>query len=1191
MSNNNESTTKFKVDISELKAGIQEANKNIKLANAEFKAAAAGMDDWSKSADGISAKLTQLNTVLENQKSKLSSYQKQQEAIDNAYSENKKRADELKTTLQQLSDQGISKTSAEYKQYEKALVEVEKEMASNQKASDNMKVTVLNQQAAVNKTESEIKKYSAALESLESESKQTETATDKLTKSIEAQQSELDDLKSKYKNVVIEQGESSEEAKDLANQIEKLSGELKENKTELNNASDAADKLDKSLDDVDPKGAADGFTVLKGALANLVAGGITLAIEGLKNLASSAYESYETYDEGADIVIQKTGAIGKAGEGLQKSYKKVCKSVVGNFEDIGTAVGEVNTRFGVTGGELETLSTKFLKFAELNGVDVNGAIDSVQKTLSAFGLEADDAGSVLDTLNKVGQDTGISMDTLSGLLMENASSFSQMGLNVHQAAAFLGDVEKSGVSTSVAMTALSKASQYAAEENIPLTQALEETANKMKNAKTDSEGLQIAYEVFGKKAGAKIYEACKTGSLSFEDLSKAMQNTAGSVDETYAATQDGVDKMKLAFQNLKTQVGESLATAFDGLAPMIESITSDIDWEGIGQTVSDGIGKIVDIFKWIIDNKDSIIAALTGAAAAVGAYVAYTTAVKVMKEGWMALEIVQKAVAAAQWLLNAAMSANPIGLVVAAIAGLVAAFVVLWNKSDAFREFWINLWENVKEITSIVVTAIKDFFSNLWEDIKIIWGVVSEWFSNLWTSIKDAATAIITPIVEFFTGIWESIKTAWGVVSQWFSDLWTGIKDTAVAIITPIIEFFIGIWEGIKAIFTPVIEWFSALFTSVWNTLSSTVEVIIQLLQGCWELIKAVFSVVAEWFSTNVIEPVKTFFTDLWDGIKNAASAAWDGIVAIWTVVSEWFNKNIITPVKTFFTNMWNAITTAASNAWTAIKNVWAVVKAWFNEKIITPVKTAFTTFWNAIKNAASTAWTGIKNVWSKVKGWFNDTIISPVKTAFTGLWNKLKDGASSAWSGIKSVFSKVVSFFKDTFTKAWTAVKNVFSTGGKIFDGIKDGIVSAFKTIVNAIIKGINKVVSVPFNAINSVLSKIRNASIAGVTPFSGLGSISVPQIPLLAKGGVIDKATAAIFGEDGAEAVVPLEKNTGWLDEIADRLAAKINIPTVNSVNKTNTTNVTNNFYQTNNSPKSLSRLEIYRQSKNLLKLKGAY
>ncbi|MBQ6625425.1 MAG: hypothetical protein IIX39_06390, partial [Clostridia bacterium] len=87
--------------------------------------------------------------------------------------------------------------------------------------------------------------------------------------------------------------------------------------------------------------------------------------------------------------------------------------------------------------------------------------------------------------------------------------------------------------------------------------------------------------------------------------------------------------------------------------------------------------------------------------------------------------------------------------------------------------------------------------------------------------------------------------------------------------------------------------------------------------------------------------------------------------------------------------------------------------------------------------------------------------------------------------------------------------------------------------------------------------------------------------------KGGIIDKAMAAIIGEDGKEAVVPLEKNTGWMDEIANRLAEKININS-GAVNNSNVTNVTNNFYQTNNSPKALSRLDIYRQSKNLLRLR---
>lgn len=124
-------------------------------------------------------------------------------------------------------------------------------------------------------------------------------------------------------------------------------------------------------------------------------------------------------------------------------------------------------------------------------------------------------------------------------------------------------------------------------------------------------------------------------------------------------------------------------------------------------------------------------------------------------------------------------------------------------------------------------------------------------------------------------------------------------------------------------------------------------------------------------------------------------------------------------------------------------------------------------------------------------------------------------NGAKEAWEAITSVFGDISGWFKEQFTKAWQAVKNVFSTGGKIFDGIKEGILSGLKTIVNAIIKGINKVISVPFNGINSALRSIKNVDILGLQPFSWLGTINVPQIPQLAKGNVAYEPLFAMFGE----------------------------------------------------------------------------
>lgn len=210
---------------------------------------------------------------------------------------------------------------------------------------------------------------------------------------------------------------------------------------------------------------------------------------------------------------------------------------------------------------------------------------------------------------------------------------------------------------------------------------------------------------------------------------------------------------------------------------------------------------------------------------------------------------------------------------------------------------------------------------------------------------------------------------------------------------------------------------------------------------------------------------------------------------------------------------------------------------------------------WDKIKEAGQKAWAGIKEVWSKAKQWFAQ-IGESIKNTFLKAWESLKNGAKNAWEGVKSIFSKVGSFFSDTFSKAWSKVKSIFSTGGKIFAGIKDGISSAFKNIVNGLIGGINKVVSVPFNAINKMLNKIRNVSILGAEPFKkfwGENPVAIPQIPKLAKGGVVDKATLAMIGEAGKEAVVPLEKNTQGLKQMAGMVAEELKLSGLGNVNVT--------------------------------------
>lgn len=294
---------------------------------------------------------------------------------------------------------------------------------------------------------------------------------------------------------------------------------------------------------------------------------------------------------------------------------------------------------------------------------------------------------------------------------------------------------------------------------------------------------------------------------------------------------------------------------------------------------------------------------------------------------------------------------------------------------------------------------------------------------------------------------------------------------------------------------------------------------------GWGEWLDGILESISTWVS-NAISAIGDFFSRVWNGIKEGAKSAVDAIVGFFANIGNWFYTNVTEPVGNFFSELWQSI-----------KDIAQSVADWFVQAW-TDIKNFFVNLWNSIKDGAVNTWNNIKNVFSVVGNWFYNSVISPVANFFSGMWDKLKSGAKNAWDGIKNVFSTVAQFFGDIFSKAWKKVKDVFSTGGKIFDGIKDGIVNAFKAIVNAIISGINRVIAIPFNGINWALNKIRNVSIFGLKPFDWIYTISVPQIPRLAKGGITNGATLAEIGEAGREMVLPLESNTQWMDLLADKI-----------------------------------------------------
>lgn len=304
---------------------------------------------------------------------------------------------------------------------------------------------------------------------------------------------------------------------------------------------------------------------------------------------TAAMASWSKVDAGLDTVVQKTGASGEALEKMHKSVQNIATSMPVTFQDAGTAIGEVNTRFGVTGDQLEQLSTDFLKFAQVNSVDVNGSIDNVQKTLSAFGLTADDAGAMLDTLNKVGQDTGISMDTLEADMVSNATALQSLGLNAADSAHLLGELEKSGADVSTVMMGLSRVQANAMADGVSMQ---EEFAKAVGSS-------DEAVSIFGSRAGAKLYELFSNGTLNadmFTTSQYSLQDALGSTGDTFDAMQDPADQWQTVLNNLMVlgyQFGEAVMPTITGVVqtaiPIIQKFT-DL-WSSLSPSTQDVIVK------------------------------------------------------------------------------------------------------------------------------------------------------------------------------------------------------------------------------------------------------------------------------------------------------------------------------------------------------------------------------------------------------------------------------------------------------------------------------------------------------------------------------------------------------------------------------------------------------------------------
>ena len=591
--------------------------------------------------------------------------------------------------------------------------------------------------------------------------------------------------------------------------------------------------------------------------------------------------------------------------------------------------------------------------------------------------------------------------------------------------------------------------------------------------------------LFGKKSGG---EQAATGFSAADNAAKSATSSAGGLNNALKGTEGQAKKTAKALGSLAGFDELNTISASDSSA----GAGSGADSGGIG-----GGGYAIDPIDWDSAFKEPDT---SGIEATVDKVMGYIDRLKTFLK------------------TNAPVITS---LLAGVLAGFVA-FEVIKN--------WAALTGPIKSL----FTNIGALFA-LFKDVGVIetLSVMLTGLSAPMLAIAGTVAAVTAALVylyqtskSFRNLVNEAVGALLGILQNFYTGCLLPIFDTLVMLFNTVLlplgrlltDVFLTVVEAIASI---VLSFWTNILAPIADFLVSVLGIAIQgvcdVIQGWMPAINTVIGILSKLWNT-MLKPIVTFiqtaFITVFEIAGGIITTVANDILEAFQFVIDFFVGVFTLDIE----KMWDSVCGLFGWAWDTICLIFSPIGDFFTDQ-----------------------WENIQEAFSSVGEWFKNT--------FQGAWDKVCSVFSGVckffgdvWSNITKAFGDVAGWFRGKFSDAWTAVKNVFSTGGAVFDGIKDGILNGLKAVVNAIIKGINKVIKIPFDGINSALKSIKKVSILGVKPFDWISTISVPQIPLLAEGTVVNKPTLGIFGEAGTEAVIPLKRNTQGLDLIAEKLADRL-------------------------------------------------
>lgn len=641
--------------------------------------------------------------------------------------------------------------------------------------------------------------------------------------------------------------------------------------------------------------------------------------------------------------------------------------------------------------------------------------------------------------------------------------------------------------------------------------------------------------------GALIGQKLKTAldSIDWEPI----KATAAKVGKSLATLINGFVEVDGLADSIGKTIGEAINTGIAG----INAFLDNTHWDSVGKFIGEGLNGLVDTIDW--GGLGHMFAQGLNAAFDVIGNAAKTF--DWTKFGKNIAKSINTFIKDFNWEENGANLS-------ALITGLLDTIKTLLKEVDwgslgtGIADFlnaidWKTIFEDVGESIGLALNAIFDTLGSFAEDFDwaefgssvgggITKAITTFDWANAGASLASMANGLLTALKGVLDGTdWKSLgKGIVTAVSSFFGNIdWGTVGGGIASFATSIFSFLTGLiqgvdWGGIpKKILTSISSFFKGadykkLFGSIGELIGTAIASGIDLIKGIGDVLGDIGKKVKDYFVGKFKEAGFSEDAGLLENGKAIITGLFNGILDALKSVGAWVKTNIFDPFITGFKNAFGIHSPSTvmsdqggyiiSGLLSGLKSNISSVLEWL-KNIPTWFKKKFDKAYSSAKSAFSgigdwfgDRWTDIKDAFSNVKSWFS--------SKFSGAWGKIEaafkistisEFFGNVWSNIKSSFGNIAKWFKGEFSAAWTAVKNVFSKGGKVFSGIKDGILSGLKTVINALISGINKVIKIPFDGINAALKKIKDIKIVGKKPFDFLPTIDVPQIPKLASGAVI--------------------------------------------------------------------------------------